>query len=333
MSLMAREATQPFMHAHRSPVVARSRLHSPMLNRRRRSRFRLPRSMALIANSLPPIRTHLHRRRSVINRRNRQFRRSKMHPLAPVKERQRIPHILARHRNPLRRPRFDRAFPMHPVARQTRHRRLIRKPGSHHPPRPRPIHRLDQIPHRAVEMHPMAPQTVVHQLLLPVLPSVSKNLPVRRAVRTRMPRRIFLLMALLASRRHRHHIGIPQPDRLRPPVRQMNRNVPQLSRQPRIVAVQAPHIPMRRPMRVAHRVRHFMTIRTPSAVSRSVVARSSINTNNSNHHRRTNQHRNEPEHPHHDRNLVPFQPRTSASDAKYAIAIMVSTGLNPPLVT
>ena len=89
--------------------------------------------------------------------------RGKVHASRRSKKASESSHSRARHRDARMRLRFRRAFAMHPVARQARHRRLIGEVRAHQMPWPLRILRLHQIAHGAIEVHAVAAKAVVHQ--------------------------------------------------------------------------------------------------------------------------------------------------------------------------
>ena len=117
---------------------------------------------------------------------------------------------------------------MHLVACHARHRRLIGEIGAHDAPWTGGVLRLNKIADRAIEMHAMAAETIVHEPALSVVHRVGEDLRVGSAVRSGMPGCIFMLMAFLAVRGHRKNVDIAKADRLRSVAGEMDADVAQL---------------------------------------------------------------------------------------------------------
>ena len=84
---MTRDATQPFMHTDRRSVITGPNLWPPRMKGRFRPRFRLARSVTLIADALPTIHADSHHSILIMQTRNRERRRSKVKLLTTIKER------------------------------------------------------------------------------------------------------------------------------------------------------------------------------------------------------------------------------------------------------
>ena len=201
---------------------------------------------------------------------------------------------------------------MNPVARLAGNGRVTRELRTNQAPRPLRIHRLNHVPNRFLEVHPVAPEAVIHQLPLRVVRWVQKNVGKSRAVRSRMPCRVLVLMASLALGHHWPEIGFAQMDLLRRAVQNMHPRVPQLRGHARLVAIRAAGVAMRRGMDRVHARRHLVAIRAGRPVTHGVVQVDSICPTQT--HQR-HRHRTDRQPEFHERNFVPFQLRTSASDA------------------
>lgn len=212
MPVVASYAADSLVNSDRRPIIPRPKLRTPSLRRRNTAGIRPARRVALIADRLPLIRTDPHRTWPIKHHRQRQLTRRKVHLLAPVVERQSHRNRRNHPRTPLRRLRLNRTFAMHLVTGHARHRRLVRKRSTHKMPWPHSVHRLHQLSNRPVEVHPMAPQTVIRKSSLRIVHRIRKDLRIRRAMRPRMPACVFMLMALLTHRRHGDHIHIAQTD-------------------------------------------------------------------------------------------------------------------------
>src|SRR5450631_1087752 len=148
-----------------------------------------------------------------------------------------------------------------------------------------------------------------------------------------MPCGVLLLMALLAVRCHLEHINVSQTDRFRQFSHQMNPDMAKLCGHVRSVTVHATDVLVGRGIDCADIVRHLVTACAPGSVLRSIVIRGSVRAGDQQECHRTDGDRGKSQESPHDRNLLSFQPRTRASEAIYATAMIVSTGLKPPLVT
>jgi hypothetical protein len=84
--------------------------------------------------------------------------------------------------------------------------RLFRQLRVTQSPRPCGVERRDQVTYPAVEVHGMAAQAIVHQMLVMIVAVVQKNLFVSGGVWPRGPIRILLLMAFLAATAHPQHV-------------------------------------------------------------------------------------------------------------------------------
>ena len=121
--IVARHAAQAFMHTHRRPVVSRTRLRPPVAISRNTLCLRQTRSMALIAESLPLVGTHLQLPRAIIKRRNRQRCHRKVHLLPAIKHAHGLMNRGTSNRDSLRWLGLRRSFTMNPVTRLTGNRR------------------------------------------------------------------------------------------------------------------------------------------------------------------------------------------------------------------
>ena len=95
---------------------------------------------------------------------------------------------------------------MHLVTGKTGDDRLLLQLRITQLPRSFGIERRHQVTNAAVEVHGMAAQAIVHQVLAVIVSVVQKNLFVSGGVRPRGPIRILLLMAFLAAAAHAQHI-------------------------------------------------------------------------------------------------------------------------------
>src|ERR1039458_5653354 len=132
---------------------------------------------------------------------------------------------------------------------------------------------------------------------------------------SRMPVCIFMLVALLAAWRHRQNIHVPQADSLRNRTEDVNPHVPQLGSHACLVAIHAARCPVRCRMHRADVRRHLMAACATLPILRRVVVRRTIGAPNYKQGRYAKADRHKPEEGLHDLNPVPFQLRTSSSDA------------------
>ena len=182
-------------------------------------------------------------------------------------------------------------------------------------PRPFRIQRLDQIANRSVEVHSVATKAVIGEVPLCVVPGIGEDFSIGCAVRPCMPRRVLVLMALLALRCHRQHISIAQMNRFWRGSEQMHANVPKLRPQTCIMTVHTCGGPMRRRVYSAGKRCHLVATRAALTVLRGVVVGRTI-------HQNIRESRNERsgkddyfEDTHHDRKAVPFQLLISDAEA------------------
>jgi len=102
--------------------------------------------------------------------------------------------------------RHDRALPVHAVAGETGNHWLGSELGLLQVPGSIAIDRRDEFANRPAEMHAVTAEAVVHQQLSTILFVVEEDVLIRRAVATRMPGCILLLMTCLAALRHLCHV-------------------------------------------------------------------------------------------------------------------------------
>ena len=99
--------------------------------------------------------------------------------------------------------------------------------------------RLHHVADGAVEVHAVAAEAIVHQVLLRVLHGIGEDLLVGGAVRAGVPGCVLLLVAVLAVGYHRDNIHVAQADGLRQRAEEMDADVAQLGGQAGLVALHA----------------------------------------------------------------------------------------------
>src|SRR5438270_4318314 len=167
---------------------------------------------------------------------------------------------------------------MHLVAGETRHRGLTSKFPFPKLPRALCVHRRDQVPDSALELHRMTAQAIVDQKRALVMIRVQKNLRITRPMRPRGPVRIFLAMALGAALFDFQHICGLQSDLLRRVTAQMLGQLSQvlemktgIQRQHVSMAFRAGNIPVRRLMPISIRLPDFVALGAGAPLRIAVV--------------------------------------------------------------
>ncbi len=204
---------------------------------------------------------------------------------------------------------------MHLVACHAGHRRFIGKVGASDVPRSGGVLRLHKIADCATEMHAMAAEAIVHQTALGVVRGIGEDLRVGGAVRTCVPGCVFMLMAILAVCGHREDVGVAQTDGLWRPREEMDANVPQLGGKARFVTIETRGGTVRGSVDGGCVCGHLVAACTTLSALRSVVIRGAIDASDAEERNACEQKCESLEQAHHERNAVPFQLRTSASDA------------------
>src|SRR5579862_308674 len=97
------------------------------------------------------------------------------------------------------------------MTRQTRNGGLLRKLRVPQFPRAFRIERCHQITNSSIEMHGVAAEAIIHQVLAMVVAVVEKDLFVSSGVRSCGPVRILLLMAFLTALAHPQYVFILEP--------------------------------------------------------------------------------------------------------------------------
>lgn len=85
---------------------------------------------------------------------------------------------------------------------------LISEILPHQVPRAFGVDRLHQVAHRAIEVHAVTSETILHQMLFGVLRIVREDLAIGGAVGAGVPGGVFLLMTLLTVFCHSNHVNI-----------------------------------------------------------------------------------------------------------------------------
>lgn len=196
------EAAQAFVNAHRSAIVSRSHLRTPMIGGSSGACLRLPRGVALIAQTLTCVRTDFHGPGAVRELRKRERGGGEVHSFASIEDGKRRWDRGAGNRDARGWLRLWHAFVMHLVAGLAWHGWLLGKPRTRYVPRASGVLRLNQIAYRAVKMHAVTAEAILHQVTLAVVDRIGKYPAVCCTVRTGLPVGVFVLMALLATGRH-----------------------------------------------------------------------------------------------------------------------------------
>lgn len=193
VSLMASQATKPFMHTRRSSINTRARLQTGQG------------CVALVAESLPAIGTDPDRPVTIAHLRQGQTPDGHGAEFPPVEKREGwTGRLLARARaNRLDRRTSHRGpLAVNQVTGQARNGWLVGEPRITKLPRPGGVNRRHQVADSAFKVHPMTAQAIVHQAQPPIVALVKKYLCVRHGVGSRRPIRIFLLMTFPAALAH-----------------------------------------------------------------------------------------------------------------------------------
>jgi len=194
MFLVADQATQTFMHASRSAVIARS-----CLAVRRRG-------VTLITQRLARIGTNVDDAVALDDLRHWQTLKRNVVQFSAIEQSQRrakeflertgiVRFLLCRYHK-------WQAFVVNLVARQARNSRLPGQTRIQQSPRPVIVDRSNQVADAALKVHAMAAQAIVHKMALAVVIFVEKDLCVGRPVRTCCPAGVFLPVAGLAASSH-----------------------------------------------------------------------------------------------------------------------------------
>ncbi len=125
------------------------------------------------------------------------------------------------------------------VTGHARHGGLIGEMRAGDAPRALRVLRLDEITDRAIEVHSVAAQAVVHEAALGVVDGVCKDLLIRSAVGADVPARVLLLVTALAVRRHGEHIDVAQADGLRNGAEDVHADMAQLGLEAGFMALHA----------------------------------------------------------------------------------------------
>ncbi len=236
----------------------------------------------------------------------------------------------------MRRPGQQFTLPVYLVAAQARNRRLAGQFGTQQPPRTFGIQRSHQVPNAALEMHAVAAQAIVHQQALPVVPCIQEQALVSRAVRPAPPLGELLAVARPAPLHQPRNIALAQANRVGKTLPHMLHQAPQIpqmetrvQRRDLAVAGAARHVPVARCVPRIVIPANLVAARAGSAGVVLVIQ--AARRKRQHQDRGGRQHRPAPHPARHTPR--PFQPFTMRSDAWYAIAMIVSTGLKPPLVT
>ncbi len=104
---------------------------------------------------------------------------------------------------------------MNLVASEARHGGLVRQILSPQAPRTGVADRRDQFGNATLEVHAVATETIVHQLVCGVVLLVEENSRVAGAVRSRMPRGVLPAMTTRATFGHGLHVVIGESNSLR----------------------------------------------------------------------------------------------------------------------
>jgi len=126
----------------------------------------------------------------------------------------------------------------------------------------------------------MATKAIIGKSSLCVVRRIGEDLRIGRAVRARMPRSVFVLMAVPASRCQGKHIHIAQVNYIWRPPDYVYANVPQLRSQTRIMTVHTSGGPMRRRVDGAGKGCHLVATRAALSVLRGVVVRGTVHQRN-----------------------------------------------------
>src|ERR1039458_4186991 len=225
---------------------------------------------------------------------------------------------------------------MHLVAAQAGNRRLLRQFRPQQTPRTLGIHRRHQVAYAAFEVHAVAAQAIVHQQALVIVLVIQKQPPVGGAVRPALPLCELLPVAPAAALHQARDIARAQADRVAEPlpyVLHQAAQIPQMKtrieRGDLAVAGAAAYVAM------AGRVPGIVVLAdlvTARATGAGVVLVIEASGRQRQHHDRGRRQQAAAQHSalHTPR---PFRPFTICSAARYAVAMMVNTGLNPPLFT
>src|SRR5579872_5797153 len=100
---------------------------------------------------------------------------------------------------------------MYLMTRQTRNGGLLRKLRVPQFPRAFRVERCHQITNSSIEVHGVAAQAIIHQVLAMVVAVVEEDFFVSSGVRSGRPVRILLLMAFLTALAHPQYIVILEP--------------------------------------------------------------------------------------------------------------------------
>src|ERR1039457_1838120 len=225
---------------------------------------------------------------------------------------------------------------VHLVAAQARDRRLVRQFGPQQTPRTAGIERRHQVANAAFEMHAVAAQAIVHQQALPVVLFVQKQPPVSGAVRSRLPLGELLPVARAAALHQARNIPRAQTHGVAEPLPHMLHQAPQISQME--TCVQRGDLPVTcaaRYVAMAGRMPGIVVLAdlvAARAGSAGVVLvieaprRERQDSGGGNGQQRAAQ--NPALH-----TLRSLRSLTMRALAGYAVPMMVSTGLTPPLVT
>lgn len=221
--------------------------------------------MALVADSLPWVLAHVESASAIVELRNREVVRGKVQSFAAVIKPERDGDGFAGNRDSLGRLGLGRALAMKPVTSAAGHCRLISQTCGDQMPWPGFVLRLHQVANRTAKVHAMTAKAIVHEHLARILLAIGKDLRIGGAMRTGVPRGVFLLVASLAVCARGEDIHLAQPDVFRPFVRDMHPRVPQLCAQAGVVALHAAHCTVRRIVRNENVRLHLVAARASLA--------------------------------------------------------------------
>jgi hypothetical protein len=196
--------------------------------------------------------------RALVQYRKRKCCNGKVLAFAAIIERKGIGNGFVADRDPCRRAGLRSSMAVNLVASLAGNRRLIRQIAADQAPRTLLILGLNEIAHGSIEVSPVATQAIVHEVLPRILPGIGEDLGIGRRMGSGVPAGVFLLMALLAVRRHRENVRFTQADSLGPGSRKMHANVAEFGGETGFVAIQAGTVAMRRAMHAGAVDRHFV---------------------------------------------------------------------------
>ncbi len=207
------------------------------------------------------------------------------------------------------------SFAMHLVAGHAGHGGLVSEVGARDVPGAGGVLRLHEIAYGSVEVHAVAAEAVVHQAAFCVVCGIGEDLRVSGAVRTGVPRSIFMLVAFLAVSGHREDVDVAQADGLWRLREEMDADVAEFGGEAGFVAIHAGGFAVCRGVDCICVVGHLVTAGAALSALGRVVIRRAIYTRYAQERDTCEQECESLEQAHHERKAVPFQLRTSAAEA------------------